>query len=289
MGPTIPLIHECFQTSQENEKLKAKLKEAVRRYTAVKAQLDQATAVRQQPLQCIGRTTKEAETQTDSGRAAGIAARPLAVARKRAADAIKEKESERSKFITTHENLLRRYDRLLQTNAQNAQTIAELTVKVHDLEMRLQAAERRGRRGGSLTPAASPDQCTTAKRRRAAGERSSATAAARTAATATAAGRPAGGHRSSPRLNRTPQITVTTAVIDTADRGRQNRASHVTASKWEQELKNIDEEFFEELEDLKYALQQSTKLNAAYEDAIAKLCRKHSEPDPFASANFGGR
>lgn len=38
--------------------------------------------------------------------------------------------------------------------------------------------------------------------------------------------------------------------------------------------------FFEEIEDLKYALQQSAKLNTAYEAALKKLCQQFGIPLP---------
>ena len=38
--------------------------------------------------------------------------------------------------------------------------------------------------------------------------------------------------------------------------------------------------FFEEIEDLKYALQQSARLNTAYEKALHKLCKQFGVPLP---------
>ena len=38
--------------------------------------------------------------------------------------------------------------------------------------------------------------------------------------------------------------------------------------------------FFEEVEDLKYALQQSARLNSAYEKALRKLCSQFGVPLP---------
>lgn len=44
--------------------------------------------------------------------------------------------------------------------------------------------------------------------------------------------------------------------------------------KLKDELKGLDNSFFEEIEDLKYALQQSAKLNTEYEKAIKRLCKQ---------------
>lgn len=41
------------------------------------------------------------------------------------------------------------------------------------------------------------------------------------------------------------------------------------------ELKMLDRGFFEEVEDLKYALQQAARLNSAYEKALRQLCSQY--------------
>nr|KAG5708008.1 hypothetical protein BaRGS_025146 [Batillaria attramentaria] len=52
--------------------------------------------------------------------------------------------------------------------------------------------------------------------------------------------------------------------------------------KLRQELKGLDKGFFDEVEDLKFALQQSTTLNKAFEQVLRKLCRQFgvSYPHP---------
>jgi len=45
--------------------------------------------------------------------------------------------------------------------------------------------------------------------------------------------------------------------------------------KLKDELKGLDNSFFEEIEDMKYALQQSSKLNVQYEQMIKKLCKQY--------------
>ena len=42
--------------------------------------------------------------------------------------------------------------------------------------------------------------------------------------------------------------------------------------------------FFEEIEDLKYALQQAARLNTAYEKALKKLCSQSGMPYPKITA-----
>lgn len=46
-------------------------------------------------------------------------------------------------------------------------------------------------------------------------------------------------------------------------------------TKLKGELKGIDESFFDEIEDMKYALQQSAKLNTEYERALRRLCKQY--------------
>lgn len=45
--------------------------------------------------------------------------------------------------------------------------------------------------------------------------------------------------------------------------------------KLKSEMRGIDKNFFDEIEDLKYALQESAKLNKIYEKALQSVCRKH--------------
>ncbi|XP_041376467.1 centrosomal protein of 290 kDa-like isoform X2 [Gigantopelta aegis] len=46
------------------------------------------------------------------------------------------------------------------------------------------------------------------------------------------------------------------------------------------ELKGLDTGFFEEIEDIKFAFQQSAKLNKEYEKALRKLCHQFGVPYP---------
>ncbi|XP_062501220.1 centrosomal protein of 290 kDa-like [Corticium candelabrum] len=50
--------------------------------------------------------------------------------------------------------------------------------------------------------------------------------------------------------------------------------------KWKAEFECLDKNFFEEIEDLKYALQQSAKLCQSYDRTMRKLCRRHDIPFP---------
>ena len=45
--------------------------------------------------------------------------------------------------------------------------------------------------------------------------------------------------------------------------------------KLKTEVKGIDQNFFDEIEDLKYALQESAKLNAVYEKTLRHICKQH--------------
>ena len=45
--------------------------------------------------------------------------------------------------------------------------------------------------------------------------------------------------------------------------------------KLKAEMRGIDKNFFDEVEDLKYALQESAKLNKIYEKTLHSVCRKN--------------
>ena len=44
--------------------------------------------------------------------------------------------------------------------------------------------------------------------------------------------------------------------------------------KLKSEMKGIDKDFFDEIEDLKYALQESARMNKIYERTLERVCRK---------------
>lgn len=45
--------------------------------------------------------------------------------------------------------------------------------------------------------------------------------------------------------------------------------------KLKAEMRGIDKNFFDEVEDLKYALQESAKMNKIYEKTLHRVCRKN--------------
>lgn len=55
--------------------------------------------------------------------------------------------------------------------------------------------------------------------------------------------------------------------------------------KLKKELKGLDLGFFEEIEDIKFALQQSARLNKEYEQTLRKLCIKFGIPYPHPEKN----
>ncbi|XP_071177078.1 centrosomal protein of 290 kDa-like isoform X1 [Mytilus edulis] len=58
--------------------------------------------------------------------------------------------------------------------------------------------------------------------------------------------------------------------------------------KLKKELKGLDLGFFEEIEDIKFALQQSAKLNKEYEQTLRKMCVKFGIPYPHPEKNILG-
>lgn len=56
---------------------------------------------------------------------------------------------------------------------------------------------------------------------------------------------------------------------------KENDALIKENRKLKDELNGLDESFFEEIEDLKYALHQSTKLNQKYEETLKHICKQY--------------
>ncbi|KAI0225002.1 hypothetical protein LSAT2_024060 [Lamellibrachia satsuma] len=77
-------------------------------------------------------------------------------------------------------------------------------------------------------------------------------------------------------------------IIDAPDLADQLKKTRCERDKLQEEvarlkaeLKGLDHGFFEEVEDMKYALQQSARLNKEYEKLLKRLCKQFGLPYPL--------
>ncbi|XP_022106636.1 centrosomal protein of 290 kDa-like isoform X2 [Acanthaster planci] len=155
-----------------------------------------------------------------------------------------DEQKRADRLLSMHNKLMKRYEKELKTNTTHTETIAALNLRIQDLENQLhRSREQVHRLERSLTPNG---------RRRRAGSRS---------------------HSASPFTN--------SQEFQRLKKERDQLAKDKKRLK--KELQGLDEGFFDEIEDLKYALQQSAKLNKEYEKALRRTCKQFGVPYPMSS------
>ncbi|XP_078254216.1 uncharacterized protein LOC144592885 isoform X2 [Rhinoraja longicauda] len=165
----------------------------------------------------------------------------------------------RDRLLQMYNALQKRYEEEIKTNKEQSETISRLTVTIHELELQLVTAKQRtwqlenlpvGRRRRMLTP-----------------ERDSAP-----------------GKRVPGDVTACSPGCINMELLFTIEK-LQKESDKLTKEKnsLKNELAGLDKGFFEEIEDLKYALQESVRLNKEYEKCLQKLCEKHGLPFPVVT------
>ncbi|XP_072013619.1 uncharacterized protein [Amphiura filiformis] len=238
----MPRIHQCLHMSAENERMFKKLKKLKKRNSDLENELKSITdRLKIEQLLRERVTTRSVSVQTDPPGYRPYTKPPSAVAKKEDTD---KKKADR--LLSMHNKLMKRYERELKHNITHTETIAALNLRIQELERQLSQAREQLR----LFERATPSRRRSMVRRR----RSSST---------------------SPLDNSLDLKSELAAVKkERDDLAREKR-------KMKKELGALDEGFFEEIEDLKYALQQSAKLNKEYEKTLKKICKQYGVPFPF--------
>ncbi|XP_020615107.1 centrosomal protein of 290 kDa-like [Orbicella faveolata] len=138
-------------------------------------------------------------------------------------------------MLSMHNNLMKRYQKELKTNTAQVEQITTLSLENRDLEKKLHDAQ-------SKIEELHKEKDALQTRINAVGIKK--------------------------RL--TPSKRDLMAELRKVSQERDRLANE--RKKFKDELKMLDRGFFEEIEDLKYALQQAARLNSAYEKALKQLC-----------------
>ncbi|XP_069112823.1 centrosomal protein of 290 kDa-like isoform X2 [Argopecten irradians] len=192
-------------------------------------------------------TTRDSCTQTDQSRIWHP------VAPKKTEDSVANKISEGDKtnrLMSMHSNVMRRYEKEVKQNLSHLETITELQMKISTLEKRLQEQKE--------TVQQMEKEIHTFK-------------------VSKATARVKAGNVGKPGKE------LSSDEDDPKDRHavRECRKLRKENKKLKEELKGLDLGFFEEIEDIKFAFQQSAKLNVEYEKTIKKLCKQFRVPFPY--------
>ncbi|XP_071824567.1 uncharacterized protein [Apostichopus japonicus] len=174
-----------------------------------------------------------------------------------------EQKKQIDSLLKMHKNLMKKYQKELKHNAKHLETIAGLNLRVQELETQLTNSKQKVdylERNRPLTT-------------------------------------PSSSQRKMRRTPRTQRRRRTSSTQDDAEDLRsevnQLRQEKERLAKdrklLKKELGALDDDFFEELEDLKFALQQSAKLNKEYQRTLEKLSQRFGFPLPDIKAQHSER
>ncbi|XP_070575494.1 centrosomal protein of 290 kDa-like [Ptychodera flava] len=240
----MPSIHMCSKLTEENQRITRKLKKLRRRNAELERQLtDINDKLKLERVLKEYVTTRNTAVQTEPP---GYQAykRPVQKPTAKKNDPQSDENERINKILSMHNHLMRRYEKEVKTNADHIETIAALNLRIHDLEQNLSAAKQRIKELERKSP------------RWSAGRKQ---------------------RRRSASLDNSLDLR---SELETVRKERNKLAKD--KKKLKKELQGLDEGFFDEIEDLKFALQQSAKLNQQYDRTLRNMCRKFKVPFPFS-------
>ncbi|XP_067831119.1 centrosomal protein of 290 kDa-like [Heptranchias perlo] len=243
-----PPIHRCLQLCAENEHVQKKLKKLRQKNELLESELSEIQEkLRLQQLMRDFVTTRDAQMQTE----------PHPWHRGSLKEGNASKADEKSnRLLQMYNALQKRYEKEIKTNKEQTETISKLTVKVYELELQLLTSKQRNQQL-ERTPTSrrrrtpTPDQGSAPHKRRSSGRK-----------------------RCSPDCIHIELLFEIERLQKERDKLTKEKRS------LKNELAGLDKGFFEEIEDLKYALQESAKLNKEYEKCLRKMCEKYGLPFP---------
>nr|XP_005996249.1 PREDICTED: centrosomal protein of 290 kDa-like isoform X4 [Latimeria chalumnae] len=166
-------------------------------------------------------------------------------------------------YVTTREilqmyNTLQKcYEKEIKTNKEQSERIANLTVKSSELECQLQTAKERiqqleqtpasKQRGSSNQRTPTPDRSSLSCRRRT-------------------------------KSRKSCSCSHSGLLLDIEQLQKEREKLAKERRMLKTELAALDKGFFEEIEDVKYALQESAKLNKQYERYLQQICTVYGLP-----------
>ncbi|XP_030045967.1 uncharacterized protein LOC115460315 isoform X1 [Microcaecilia unicolor] len=247
----LPAVHNCLRLSDENDLLLRKLKKMRFKNEQLEAELTRMQEqLRLQQLMRDYVMTRDSQVQTESqlwcGRGGGIKEPKGASGNKN------------GKLLQMYNNLQKRYDNEIKRNQVQSEAITSLTVKIHELELQLQVANQKMQqleckkvckhtqtilKGRTSTPEMKfPPQRSRCK-------------------------------KSTLYSNSQSDLLL---VIEKLKKEREKLYKEKRMLL--KELAGLDKEFFDEIEDLKFALQESVKLNNQYEKCLNQISTKFGLP-----------
>ncbi|XP_068788255.1 centrosomal protein of 290 kDa isoform X2 [Struthio camelus] len=240
----LPSVHRCLQLSDENEQLLKKLKKLRIKNKELEKNLAQfQEKLRMQQLIHGYVTSRDVQVQTE----------PLLWHKSGQKDLGLESESVR--LLQMYNNLQRRYIKEIKTNQEQNETIKNLTIKIHELEHNLREQRQRTEQL----------ECKkVSKKARAVSEKRSQT--------------PEGEATSCRHIYKKKESCCKLLLKEIKKLKKENEKLSAERRALRNELAGLDKDFFEEIEDLKHAVQESVKLNNQYEKCLKQISAIYGLP-----------
>ncbi|PFX25206.1 centrosomal protein of 290 kDa-like [Stylophora pistillata] len=236
---SMPDVHNCLYLSSENERIRKKYKKLARRNGVLERELNDLKEqfTTQRFMQTHSRSVQVQTEEKRKTPAGGSAVKLNQNDRQKKPVQVEQFEST-TKVLSMHNNLMKRYQKELKTNTAHVEQIATLSLENRDLEKKLQDSQRK------IDELHKENEALQARIN-------------------------AVGIKERLTPSKRDLMADLRKVSQERDRIAKER------KKFKDELKMLDRGFFEEVEDLKYALQQAARLNSAYEKALRQLCSQY--------------
>ncbi|XP_072169303.1 uncharacterized protein [Diadema setosum] len=268
----MPPIHSCTQLTDLNEKLVSRLKKLKKRNNALEQELASINErLKIEKLLREHSIVRHVAVQTEPYPRGSwrVIKQPQSLPQG------KSKEAENQKTIDSllknHRSLMKRYERELKANTKHIEVIASLNLRIQELEKQLSTAHDRVRLLESQVQRYTPQGWSTPRDKQT-------TPRDRTRATPRHSGKRMRGRNSYSPHNYSAGLVAEMEALK-LERDKLARDKH----KLKKELGALDENFFEEIEDLKFALQRSAKLNQEYDKALRHTCQTYGAAFPLDS------
>ncbi|XP_069778535.1 centrosomal protein of 290 kDa-like isoform X1 [Narcine bancroftii] len=252
----IPPIHRCIWLCAENEHLQKKLKKLRQKNELLETELSEIQEkLHLQQLMKDFITMRDAQIQTESQlwHRAGIKEDNTAKA-----------DVKRNRLLQMYNALQKRYEEEIKANKRQSETVSKLTLMIHELELQLVTSKQRIQQLEHVP----------VQRRRKMSTLGGDSACHK--------GVSGGASTCSPGCINTELLFKIEKLQKERDKLTKEKIS------LKNELAGLDKGFFEEIEDLKYALQESAKLNKEYEKCLQTICERQglSFPQHFFKMNL---
>ncbi|XP_074404447.1 metallophosphoesterase 1 isoform X4 [Zonotrichia albicollis] len=249
LAMALPVVHRCLQLTDENEQLVKKVKKLHIKNKELERNLDQIQEqLYLQQLMHVCGTSRDVQVQTETHLwPKGGDSKDLVL------------ESDSVRLLQMYNELQKRYVKETKTNKEQSEAIKNLTIKINELEHNLQEQRQRieqleCKKVSWKTSAVSRKRSQT----------------------------PEGGVTSHKDISAEKEACcgryLELLLKEIKKLKKENGKLSAEKRALKNELAGLDKDFFEEIEDLKHAVQESVKLNNEYEKCLKQISVMYGFP-----------